>query len=289
MISPLLMKIGTPPLNINIHLAKTISMLVMLSALLFPLPSSAMGPNLIANGSFEAQDFTNPVTFPNGFTGPNGTFIGNDYNSNTLTGWNFTENVDGWSDLGPSWALAQNGNQFLDLMGNNYVQGPNGTQPTGTVEIVPTNVLSQTINTTPGAAYVLSFYWGEDVGHDAGETVTFQVEIEDSAAAILFTQTLTKVAVGPVAGLRGPNTWDFFETTFIATTTTTTFNFTPTPPSGTASTLPQPGGTDFSAGAALDNVAVHAIGPIPTINTWGLIILSLLLVLIGLTRKPIQL
>ncbi len=273
--------------NLNIHRVIILSLLAI-SSLLCLNVSYAAGPNLIANGSFEAQDFTNVATFPNGFTGPNGTFIGNDYNSNTLTGWNFTENVDGWSDVGPSWALAQDGNQFLDLMGNNYVSGPNGTQPMGTVEIVPTNVLSQTINTTPGAAYVLSFYWGEDVGHDAGETVTFQVAIEDSAAATLFTQTLTKTAVGPVAGLRGPNTWDFFETTFIATTTTTTFRFTPTPPSGTASILPQPAGTDFSAGAALDNVAVHAIGPIPTLNTWALIMLSLLLVLIGLTRKPIK-
>ena len=270
-------------------LARTIPILMALSTLLLPLSSHAMGPNLITNGSFEAQDFTNPVTFPDGFTTLDGTFIGNDYNTNTLAGWNFTENIDGWSEVGTKFADAQDGTQYLDLMGNNYVRGPNGAQPAGTFEIVPTNVLSQTINTIPGEAYSLSFYWGEDVGHGAGETVTFQVEIEDSGATTLFIQTLTKAAVGPVLGLRGPNTWDFFKTTFIAATTTTTFKFTPTPPSGTASILPRPAGTDFSAGAALDNVAVQAIGPIPTTNAWALAILSLLLVLIGLTRRPLKL
>jgi len=63
---------------------------------LYPInPVFAAGPNLIINGSFEADDFTNLVTFPNGFTDTNGTFIGTNYNSNTLTGWNITTNIDG--------------------------------------------------------------------------------------------------------------------------------------------------------------------------------------------------
>lgn len=139
----------------------------------------AAGPNLIVNGSFEADDFTDSVAFPNGFTGVNGTFIGTNYNSNTLTGWNITSNVDGWVQ-GGNWAAAQDGRQYLDIQGNLRVFG------TGSVVTVPSNVLSQTINTIPGRSYTLSFYWGEDVGHAPPENVTLHVGIIDAKVHQIF-------------------------------------------------------------------------------------------------------
>ncbi|ADV49676.1 Thrombospondin type 3 repeat-containing protein [Cellulophaga algicola DSM 14237] len=60
--------------------------------------------NLIINSSFEQQDFTDPATFPDGFTDGSGTFIGATYNTNELAGWNYTTNLDGWVGGGsPSW------------------------------------------------------------------------------------------------------------------------------------------------------------------------------------------
>ena len=191
--------------------------------------------NLIINGSFEQQDFTNATIFPGGFTGPSGTFMGTIYNTNTLTGWSYTQNIDGWV-AGGSLAPAYHGVQYLDLIGNNNVTGG------------VSNELSQIINTVPGTTYTLSFYWGEDRGHAPPEVVTMDFDVIDSGNASITNGTLTTNSIGPIASISGPNNWFYHEETFVATTVQTTIWFTATPP----------GAGDTSAGAALDFVGVVA-------------------------------
>ncbi|MBC3844752.1 hypothetical protein H8K90_00005, partial [Winogradskyella echinorum] len=198
--------------------------------------------NLVVNGNFELRDFSSQAEFPDASnTSSAGTFIGATYNTNTLTGWNYTQNLDGWiGGQSPSWssntfANAYNGNQYLDVLGNNNV--------TGGVN----NVLSQTINTIPGETYTLSFYWGEDVGHTTGTDVTLDVDVLDATNASLYSQTLSAIAQGEIGGIIGPKTWYLFSQTFVATTSATTIQFEATPP-----------GSSTSAGAALDFVSVFS-------------------------------
>ncbi|SFW69337.1 PA14 domain-containing protein [Cellulophaga fucicola] len=179
--------------------------------------------NLIINPSFEMQDFTDPAVFPNGFTDGSGTFIGATYNTNQLTGWNYTTNMDGWVGGGsPSWspdvyADAYHGTQYVDVTGNNDVtSGVN-------------NTLSQEVNTVVGVTYTVSFYWGEDIGHEAGTSVTLDIDIVDSGNTHIIDETLTYTAQGLVGGVRGPKQWFHFQRNFVATTTKTTIQFYATP------------------------------------------------------------
>ncbi|WP_158975861.1 hypothetical protein [Cellulophaga sp. L1A9] len=195
--------------------------------------------NLIMNPSFEQQDFTDPATFPNGFTDGSGTFIGATYNTNALAGWNYTTNLDGWVGGGsPSWtpdvyALAYHGNQYIDVTGNNDVtSGVN-------------NTLSQIITTEIGKTYLFSFFWGEDIGHETGTQVTLDVDVIDSGNTHIIDETLNYTAEGLVQGIRGPQKWFYYEHSFVATTTETTIQFYATP-------------DRTSNGAALDLVSVSS-------------------------------
>jgi len=161
------------------------------------------------------------------------------YNTNTLTGWNYTQNIDGWvGGNSPNWssntfANAYHGKQYLDVHGNNNVtSGVN-------------NILSQTITTVPGTSYTISFQWGEDVGHNSGETVTLGLGILDASNGTIYSETLTTTALGVVDGIIGPKTWFSYSQTFVATTTQTTIQFGATPPT-----------SNGGAGAALDLVSV---------------------------------
>ena len=189
--------------------------------------------NLVINGNFEQDDFTDAVAYPSGFTAANGTFIGTTYNNNTLTGWSYTQNLDGWVE-GGTWAQAYDGVQYLDIIGNNNVTGG------------VSNELTQIINTVPGKNYTFSFYWGEDIGHAPPEVVTLDFDVLDAANVSIINGTLTTNAAGPNGTVRGPNNWFYYQQTFTATTTQTTIKFTATPP----------GAGDTSAGAALDFVSV---------------------------------
>ncbi|MCH3882632.1 MULTISPECIES: hypothetical protein [Tenacibaculum] len=196
--------------------------------------------NLIVNGSFELQDFSSQAEFPDQLnTEASGTFIGTTYNSNTLTGWDFTHNIDGWvGGESPKWssfdfADAFHGKQYLDVLGaNDVTSGEN-------------NVLFQTIETVPGKSYTFSFSWGEDVGHGSGDLVELDVSVVDASDNIILSQNLTATAQGNVGGVIGPKTWFTFSQVFVATTTQTTVRFSATPPSGST-----------AAGAALDLVSV---------------------------------
>ncbi|QXP66782.1 T9SS type A sorting domain-containing protein [Polaribacter sp. AHE13PA] len=199
--------------------------------------------NLIINGDFELQDFSSTTEFPNGGTGPYGTFIGKTLNTNTLTGWNYSQNLDGWvGGQSPSWitsnfAAAYSGNQYVDVLGNN-------DKSDGGVS----NILSQTISTVPGNTYTLSFYWGEDIGHETGQDVTLNVKVKDASSSNILDKTLTTIAEGAVNGVVGPKKWYRFTTVFVATTTETSLEFQASPP--------VPG--SIGIGAALDLVSIFS-------------------------------
>ncbi len=199
--------------------------------------------NLVKNGNFEDQDFTDPNEFPNGFTGPRGTFIGEDYNNNVLLSWTYTQNVDGWNDGPPEMATAAFGHQYVDLIGNNVVRGSGSD-----VTLPGDNELTQVIQTVPGQTYTFSFYYGEDIGHDAGETVTIKAAIIDANNNRLINETFIWTAQGIQNGVIGPKTWYYYSGTFTATTTQTTVWFSATPP----------GNGDTSAGGVIDFVSVTA-------------------------------
>ncbi|WP_457618396.1 FG-GAP-like repeat-containing protein, partial [Lutibacter sp.] len=198
--------------------------------------------NLIQNASFEYDNFSDPVAFPNGFTSSSGTFIGTDYNTNYLRVWQYTQNMDGWVEGGiANHAPAIHGKQYIDVLGNREVYGSGG------LILVPSNETYQVINTNIGETYTVSFYWGEDRGHDAGETVTLLFDVIDDTNNHIISETLTKIAHGPNGSIRGPNTWYFYSNTFVATTAQTRINFSSIPP----------GNGDLSAGAALDFITVY--------------------------------
>jgi len=203
---------------------------------------------LLINGDFEDDDFTNATTYPGGFTGANGTFVGTDYNANNIPGWSRTENLDGWVQ-GGAWANAYSGNQYIDVLGNLIVSG------SGSQIIVPRNKLSQIIPTVIGADYTFSFYYGEDVGHQAGEVSILEVEVIDAGSIVLASDSIVVNAVGPLGGIRGPNNWYLHTVRFRATTLTTKIEFRATPPSGIPSgSAPFVG--DYSAGVNIDFVSV---------------------------------
>ncbi|MDN3620479.1 Ig-like domain-containing protein, partial [Polaribacter undariae] len=199
--------------------------------------------NLIINGDFELQDFSNASDFPNGGTDNFGTFIGKTLNTNTLTGWSYTQNLDGWvGGQSPSWltsnyAAAYSGNQYIDVLGNNDKSDGNVS-----------NILSQTFSTVPGSEYTLTFYWGEDIGHETGQDVTLNVKVKDASSSNILNKTLTAIAEGAVNGVVGPKKWYRFTTVFVATTTETSLEFQASPP--------VPG--SIGIGAALDLVSVFS-------------------------------
>ena len=194
--------------------------------------------NLVKNGDFEDQNFFDSNIFHDIWAG-HGAFIGEDYNDDQVTSWTYTQNIDGWRDESPEMATAAYGHQYIDIIGNNVVQS--GTLPGN-------NEWTQVINTEPGKTYTFSFYYGEDIGHDPGETVTILAAIIDDANNRLIDETLTWTAMGPVDGVRGPNIWYHYSGTFTATSAQTTVWFSAVPP----------GNGDTSAGGVIDFVSVTA-------------------------------
>jgi len=211
--------------------------------------------NLIQNASFEDDDFTDGSKYHN--SGAYGAFIGANYNADVLRGWGYTVNTDGWREgsFGGSYdhAPAFHGTQYMDVLGNMEVYGT-GSE----VFMTPPNVLSQNIPTIVGNTYTVSFFWGEDRGHDAGENVTLHFGVLDSGGTSLVNQTLTKVADGINGNSKGPNTWYLHEASFVATTTITKIQFQADPPDYNPANPNDGTGNDLSAGAALDYVSVRS-------------------------------
>jgi hypothetical protein len=93
--------------------------------------------NLLTNGSFELGTFTNQGNDTETFTA----------GSTVMTGWTTTGNFVSWiGPTNPFLLSAQDGKYFLDLTG--YHTG------------APFGGVTQTIATTPGKQYELSFYLG---------------------------------------------------------------------------------------------------------------------------------
>ena len=191
--------------------------------------------NLIINGSFEQDDFTDSSVYAN--AGANGAYIGADLNTDQITAWNYTQNMDGWVE-GGTWAAAYHGNQYMDVIGA-------ATRSGGVM-----NIVSQTINTVPGNSYTLSLYWGEDWGHAAGSNVNLQIDVLDASNALLIDDELNTAANGAIAGIRGPNNWLYYENTFVATTAQTTVSFSSNAP-----------GPSFASGANIDFISVTVASP----------------------------
>jgi uncharacterized protein (TIGR03437 family) len=194
-----------------------------------PLPT-----NLLVNGDFETP------------AGADGNLV------NYSTG---TTQIPGWSVIGtapltvdiPSGALVQrgfyfppeNGLQWLDLTGTDYSTGTRG--------------ITQTVATTPGANYELSFWVGNVYdtanpssfpdGQNFGTSSSVRVEINGASAG-----TFTNNAPSTVMN------WQQFSLTFVASGSSTTIEFdNQDPPTDTLN--------------GLDHVILQEItGPIPTVS-----------------------
>ena len=153
--------------------------------------------NLITNGSFETP------------TAPVGSF------SNFLTG---STAITGWTVVGPEASIvsgsykagcctfpAGDGNQWLDLTGD-VSNRPEGVE--------------QTVATTPGTTYKLSFWVGNifDPSGFFGKTSTVNVFLGGMSGTLIDTATNSSTTTGT-------QVWEQFNTSFKATSASTTIAF----------------------------------------------------------------
>jgi|HubBroStandDraft_4_1064222.scaffolds.fasta_scaffold596458_1 hypothetical protein len=161
------------------------------------LIQGAFGANLIKNGSFEK-----PVI-------PAGTFTNFDTGTASLTGWQVvgaTGNVSivSTTNAGGGFTFpAAAGQQWLDLTGD----GSNGA--TG---------VQQTVATTAGTAYTLTFYVGNpnDPGGPLGTTSTLNVFVNGTQ-----TFSITNLAGAGLTSIF----WQKYTTTIVAASSETTLAF----------------------------------------------------------------
>jgi hypothetical protein len=152
--------------------------------------------NLIANGSFETP------------TVPNGSFTNFPVGSSALTGWNvFGPSGTNVSIVSGSFSQngvtfpAENGSQWLDLTGD----GSNSTEG-----------ISQSVATSVGDVYQLSYYIGNTTGGSIfGTTSTVIVSLNGAS-----TFTDTNSTVSPTT-----QNWEQFTHDFTATSATTDIAF----------------------------------------------------------------
>ena len=150
------------------------------------LPAHA---NLLLNGSFESGNFipdgNNTMSLAVGAT--------------DMTGWTVVNNPLAWiGPLNPFNLSASDGGYFLDL------SGYDDSAPYGGV------LQSQTIATTIGAQYQLSFDIGTDPLYDGAPV---SVQVTAGSASAIFTST-------PL----NPNQWQSFNLDFIATSANTSIS-----------------------------------------------------------------
>jgi hypothetical protein len=166
---------------------------------------------LLTNGSFESGTFINQGNDTETFTA----------GATTMSGWTTTGNFVSW--IGPSnpfGLMAQDGSFFLDLTG--YHTG------------APFGGVTQTIATTPGQPYALTFYLGSYTARWGGPPVSILASA--GATSGTFTNSATT----------GSSTWTPETLDFTATGTSTVITLT-----GTA-------GVEY---IGLDNVNVACTSP----------------------------
>ena len=185
--------------------------------------------NLLTNGSFELGTLVNDgnatMTFSAGPT--------------NITGWTAVGRQVSWIETGNPFALlAQDGSRFLDLTA--YITG------------APFGGVTQSIATTPGQNYDLSFYIGSYTARWGGPPVSVLASAGGSS------QTFT------VAGASTASTWTLFSMPFMATSPTT------------AVTLTGAAGVQY---IGLDNVSVDPTSTptVPEPESYGLVALGLVL------------
>ena len=199
--------------------------------------------NLLTNGSFELGTFTDQGQDTETFTA----------GSTVMTGWTTTGNFVSWiGPTNPFGLSAQDGSYFLDLTG--YQAGG------------PFGGVTQTIATTPGKQYALSFYLGSYTAVWGGPPVSI------TALAGGTTGVFTN------GSATSSSTWTLEDLAFTATSTST------------AISLIGDAGVNY---IGLDNVAVQCVNTggcaggggtgVPEPGVFGL--MSLGLAAVGLLRR----
>jgi len=177
--------------------------------------------NLLTSGSFELGNFTSQGFDTQTFTA----------GATTLTGWTTIGNFVSWiGKTNPYQLSAQDGDFFLDLTGFH----------TGS----PFGGVSQTVTTTPGQQYDLSFYLGSYTARWGGPPVSIMASVAGTS------QTFTDNTHS------SQSTWTLEHMLFKATGSTTVITLT-----GTA-------GVEY---IGLDNVSLTAV---PEPSVWELVLIG---------------
>lgn len=206
----------------------------VLFASLAALP--AAHANLLTNGSFESGAFVNQ----------NNDTMSLGVGSNVITGWTVITDTTAWiGPTNPFGLTASDGSYFLDL--TNYQRGG------------PFAGMTQTIATTPGQTYALTFDLGGSNVWGRPDSLT--------ASAAGTSATFTT----PISGTN--NDWYHETMQFTATSTSTLI------------TLQGASGVNY---IGLDNVSVDAVAaaPVPEPGSWALMAAGLA-VLGAITRRRV--
>jgi hypothetical protein len=209
----------------------------LLTASCIVLGSAQAHANLLTNGSFELGTLVNDGNHTQTFNpGPT-----------SITGWTAVGRQVSWIDAGNPFLLtAQDGNRFLDLTA--YNPG------------APFGGVTQTITTTPGQQYDLSFYLGSYTQVWGGPPISILAEA--GTAAQTFSNASATLA----------STWTKFDLPFTATG------------ASTAITLIGAAGVEY---IGLDNVSVDPVGvaAVPEPETYALMLAGLGLVSLMRRRR----
>lgn len=209
-----------------------LSLFVGLSLQLVSISAVAQTTNLVQNGSFETgYEGTTSINggWPNnhGLWAPIGYFGATD----TIPNWTVSGGGVDWSDSNrnvPNSLVATNGDRFVDL--NSCCMNAPG-------------VISQTIATTPGASYILSFSYS---GHSYSPCYFGPKTLQASAGSASMTVTADPLTEGY---LDTTNIWHAVSASFTALSSSTVISFASLETDGTC------------AGPLVDNVLVLPLMP----------------------------
>jgi Protein of unknown function (DUF642)/PEP-CTERM motif len=220
---------------------KSSSLRVVAAAALVAVSGAAQA-NLLTNGSFESGS-----ALTSGYT----TLLIGD---TTITGWTVVNDNLAWFHdafgAGAGALSASNGVKFLDLT---------NTSPSCT----PCGGVEQTIGTTIGETYTLSFDLGSSSGYQIPSSIEATLQI---VVGGVVTQTFTSTA-------SGVNNWESFSKTFVASNANTTIRLV-----GSFAQLDYVG---------LDNVSVVA-SPVPEPGALALMVAGLAAVGSVVSRRRVQ-